>query len=328
MIIKSYDLNEIKKSKSNLFLLYGENEGSKEDIIQNCFLPEFEGEIIKYDENQVLDNKDEFFEICLNDSLFNNKKIILISRITLKLYEIIKELLKRKLNEIKIIFIAGILEKKSKIRRIFEEEKNLVCIPFYQDNNESLFKMAKEYFNRNKISISAQNINLIVDKSSGDRKKLQNEIEKILNFCFNKNKIDRNEILKLINLYEDENYFNLIDSCLIKNNVKVCKIINNNTFKKEDYIILIRSFLSRLKRLLELKKMQKTTANLSETINNFRPPIFWRDKEIVQKQIEIWSTKEVYKLLDKANDLELKFKKNSSFSNNLVFDFILNTSNS
>ncbi len=328
MIIKSFSHNEIKKSNSQFYLLYGENEGLKNEIIQKFFLNDFKGELIRYDENQILENKELFFEICLNESLFEKKKLIIISRVTAKLYEIIKDLSDRKVNDKKFIFNSKTLEKKSKIRQFFEKEKNLICIPFYEDNNSSLYKIASDFFKKNKISISSENINLIVDKCSGDRQNLQNEISKIYNFCFNKNTISRSEILKLINLYENENYFELIDNCLSKNRNKVNKIINEKTFNNNDAIILIRFFIARIKRLLELKKLQKETGSISETVNNFRPPIFWKDKEIVEKQVEIWPTNKIFELLENVNNLEISYKQNSNLSNNLVFDLILNTSNS
>ena len=328
MIIKSFSLNDIKNTKSNFFLLYGENEGHKEDTINSCFLKNFEGEILRYDENQILENKSSFYEICLNESLFESKKIIIVSRISSKIHEVIIELIKKEIYEKIIIFNSGILEKKSKIRQLFEKDKKLICIPFYKDNNASLFRIASDFFKLNKISISSENINLIVENCSGDRKNLQKEINKIFNFCFKKNKINRDEILKLVNLYEDENYFELIDNCLTKNHNKVSKIINNSIFNKSDSIILIRSFISRLKRLIELKKLEKQLGNAKQTVDNFKPPIFWKDKAIVQKQIEIWSISKIYELFDEVNNLEISYKKNSEFSNNLVFDLIYNTSNS
>ena len=326
MIIKSFNLNDLKKNSSNFFLFYGVNEGHKDEIINDLFFKNFKGEIIRYDENQILENKNIFFETCLNESLFESEKIIIISRVTSKLYEIIKELTTEKLHNKKIIFNSKLLEKKSKIRQLFEVEKNLVCVPFYEDNNYSLHKIANDIFKKNNISISSENINLIVEKCTGDRKNLQNEINKILNFSYKKNKINREQILKLINLYEGDNLFELIDFCLAKNHVKVINIINTNSFSKSDTILIIRSFLSRLKRLVELKKLSITAGNIKETINIFKPPIFWKDKEIVEKQMENWTLEKIYKLIEELNMLELNFKRNYELSNNIIFDLILNSS--
>ena len=326
MIIKSFNLNDLKKSKSNCFLLYGENDGHKEEVISNYFLKDFKGEVVRYDENQILENKNLFLETCFNESLFESSKIILVSRVTSKMYEIIKELTNKKIYNKKIIFISQLLEKRSKIRQLFETEEELVCVAFYQDNNLSLYKIAYNFFKTNNISISSENINLILEKCSGDRKNLQNEMNKILNFSFKKNKITKEEILKLVSSQEGENYFELIDLCLAMNHFKVINIINNNSFNKNDAIILIRSFLSRLKRLVELKKIQNKKGNIKETIDFFKPSIFWKDKEIVQKQMEFWTLERIYILIEELNTLELKFKRNYELSNNLIFDLIINTS--
>ena len=328
MIVKSFKLNDLKKTNSNFFLFYGENEGQKDEVIQDCFTNGFTGEIIKYDENQILDNQEVFFETCLNDSLFDNDKVIQVNRVTSKLYEIIKKIVEKEIHNKKIIFKSDKLDKKSKLRNLFEKDNNLVCVAFYQDNNTSLFKIASNFFKKNNILISSENINLVIDKCLGDRKNLQNEMNKILNFSFEKKRISRNELVKLINVYDDENFFELIDHCLIKNHKKVSSIINSHTFSKSDSIILIRSFLSRLKRLIALKSLQVKTGNIRETVDTFKPSIFWKDKEIVQKQVEIWEVDAILELLDKINRVEISYKKNSNLSNNLVFDLLFNTSNS
>ena len=327
MIIKSFQLNDIKKTNSNYFLLYGKNEGQKDEIIKECFFANFKGEIISYDESQILDNKDIFFETCLNESLFEDKKIIHISRVTSKIYEIIKELISKDIVNKKIILNSDLLEKRSKLRQLFETEKDLVCVPVYEDNNVSLFKIANEYFKKNNISISSENINLIIENCSGDRRNLKNEMNKIYNFCSNKNKITRGEILKLINSHENNNFFDLVDYCLAKNNKKVVSIINSNIFNKNDSIIIIRSFLSRLKRLIYLKKLFLEIGDIKETVNKFKPAIFWKDKDIAQQQMKNWSYDEVYQMLSEINAIEINYKKNYELSHNLIFNFIFNKSN-
>ena len=86
--------------------------------------------------------------------------------------------------------------------------------------------------------------------------------------------------------------------------------------------------MSRLKRLVELKKLQKNLGNANDAVENFRPNIFWKDKDMVKKQVEIWTFDNICVLLDDVNQMEINYKQNSNLSNNLIFDLILNTSNS
>ena len=179
---------EVKAIDNGQPLIFLTAKGQKEDIIDSIFFQNFKGEIVKYDENQIIENKDNFLETCLNESLFEDKKILVINIFTEKLYSLIKELSEKNINNKKIIFNSGALDKKSKIRKLFEAEENLACIAFYKDNNMTLFKIANDFFKKNNISISGENINLVIEKCMGDRKNLYNEMNKILNFCFKKKK--------------------------------------------------------------------------------------------------------------------------------------------
>ena len=122
MIIKSFELNKKKIHNFSLCLLHGNNQGIKEQIIKEYFLKDFKGDILKYDEIDLLNDKDEFISKLLNKSLFEDNRIIIISRITEKILSIIEEILEKNISETKIIILAQNLEKRSKLRNFFEKE--------------------------------------------------------------------------------------------------------------------------------------------------------------------------------------------------------------
>ena len=196
MMIKSYELNKINLKKNNIYLLYGENEGLKNKVINDTF-KEFLKNIYKYDEKEILDNKENFFNNIFSKSFFETKKIIIILRSSDKIVNIIEEIFERNIEDTKIILLANILEKKSKLRLLFEKNKNIICIPFYPDNNQTLSNIVNSYFKERKIPISQEAINLLIDRARGDRLNLNNELNKIENFTKNKKKINIDEILKL-----------------------------------------------------------------------------------------------------------------------------------
>ena len=325
MIIKSYETEKIRNINTNLILLYGENAGFKNEIFDDFFVKDFKGEIERLEENDVLNNFDQFFTNLINKSFFTEKKIILISRSTDKIIKLVDSFLEKNVDDTKIVLNANILEKKSKLRSKFEKEKNLVCIPFYKDDNKVLNQIANKFFRNNKISVSQEIINLIVERSSGDRINLKNELEKISLFMINRKKINSEDILKLTNLAENYSISELADNCLSKNLNKVNKILNENIFSSEDCILIIRTLLIKTKRLLEIKKNQTENKNIDELVSNHKPPIFWKDKEIVKNQIIKWKLKDTKKFVKEINDTELIVKKNYSNSVNVVSDFIINS---
>ena len=320
MIIKSFNINSLDKDKNNLYLLYGNNKGLIKDTIKH--ITNSKKDILSYDEKQILENQENFIEDILNKSLFDEKKIIIIKRATDKIKNTLEIIREKKIEDI-IIVVSDNLEKKSKLRNFFEKDKNLICIPFYPENEQTLARLALEFFKEKKISVSRADLNIIIRKSVGDRENLFNELNKIENYSKNGKKISGQIILKLINQSETQNISELIDNCLAKNQSKTVNILNENNFINEDCILIIRTFLNKAKKLHTLTTEYQKNKNIDLTINNSKPPIFWKDKEIVKKQIYKWDPNKIKNLIFQLNELELIVKKNVNISMNLTTNFVL-----
>ena len=321
MILKYYEINKINLEYNKFILFYGKNEGLKNDSIKK--LLKDKNEILYYDEKDILDNPDKFIEATLSKSLFENEKIIIIKRATDKIKNIIDQISFKDIEDLIILINADNLEKKSKLRSLFEKNKKFVSVAFYPDNDQTLSKIAHNFFTKNKILISASNINLIVSKCSGDRHNLVNEIEKIESFCKNNKKITIEDIHKLTNLIENHSVSELIDNCLVKNKKKIIHILNENNFSNDDCILLLRTFLNKLKKILSLALEYKINKNIDDVISKAKPPIFWKDKEITKQQIYKWSPENIKNSIFKVSELELLVKKNMNNSMNLTTNFIL-----
>ncbi len=322
MIIKSFELDKIDLNDKQFFLLYGENQGHKNELIQKKFKKDLKN-IYNYEESEVLNNEEDFFNNILSGSFFENEKLIIITRASDKIKNIMEEIIEKKINDLTIVLNANILEKKSKLRNFFEKNKKTICVPFYADNHQTLLFIANNFFKANKVLISQEAINLIVERSRGDRQNLNNELEKVKNFSNNKTKIEIKDLLKITNLAENYDASELIDSCLAKNKKKTINILNENNYTLEDCILIIRTFLIKSKRLLKLYQELKNKKNIDDTIASFKPPIFWKDKEIVKQQSKVWTYASIKKLVFRISEIELLIKKNSHNSINILSDFII-----
>tara|TARA_B100000401_G_C52793980_1_gene714903 strand:+ start:1004 stop:1996 length:993 start_codon:yes stop_codon:yes gene_type:complete len=326
VIIKSYDLSKINLNEQNIILFYGKNEGLKKSSILT--LTKNLTEIYNYEEKEILENAVGFLESVLTKSLFEDKKFIIIKRATDKLIKIIEEIDSRKIKDNVFLFSAENLEKKSKLRSFFEKSKKNICVAFYPDNERELSNLAYSFFKERNISISPSNINIIIGKCNGDRENLINELEKIENFISKGSKLTPENIAKLVNLNENFSITELIDNCLAKNKKKIIKILNENNFYDEDSITITRVFLNKSKKVLMLLKDYQINKNIDLTISSAKPPIFWKDKEIVKQQINMWSPEKIRTLIYRLNELELIIKKNLGNSIKIITDFILEQSSS
>ena len=326
MIIKSFEINKINFDQNKLVLFYGKNEGFKNEATNN--LIKDKDEITKYEEKEVLENINDFIESILSKSLFESEKIIIIKRATDKILKIIDEIDSKNIEDIKIIFNADNLEKKSKLRSLFEKDKKYICVPFYPDTDQTLSKLTYNFLKKKNILISPSNINLIVNKCNGDRETLLNELNKIEYFSKNGKKITAENIAKLTNLIENHGISELIDNCLAKNKKKIVNILNENNFNNEDCILITRTFLNKAKKILKLSSEFQNNKNIDLTISSAKPPIFWKDKEITKQQIYKWTPENIKQLIYKLSEIELLIKKNINNSINLITDFILNQASS
>ena len=321
MILKSYDINKIDISKNNFILFHGKNEGLKRECINQLVNNKY---LIKsYEEKEIIEKEENFLESIFSHSLFDEKKIILIKRISDKILNIIEKIETRNIPDIYIILDSINLDKKSKLRSYFEKNKKCISIAIYEDSEQVLSKLAYNFFKDKRILISNANINLIVNRCNGDRENLYNELRKIEFFSKSGKKLDTETLIKLTNLAENHNVSELIDNCLAKNKSKIINILQDNNFSSEDCIIITRVFLNKSKKILKLSEQYKLNNDIELTISKAKPPIFWKDKEITKQQIYKWKPENIKKLIYNISKIELLVKKNLSNPINIVSNFIL-----
>ena len=323
MILKFYEI-EKKITQDRLLLFYGKNEGLKKEIIKKIF--KNKREIFYYEEKDILNNPENFLEDIFSQSLFEGNKNIIIKRASDKIIKITESIENKNITDMNIIFNSDILDKKSKLRSFFEKHKKHISVAFYPDEEKTLTKLAINFFRERKITISPYNISLIVNKCSGDREMLFNELEKLNNFTLKNKKLDTETVTKLVNISENHSINDLINNCLAKNKKKIINILNENNFNDDDSMIILRTLLNKLKILLKLSEDFKKNKNIDQTILAARPPIFWKDKEITKQQLFERTPENIRKLTYEVNIIELTIKKNFKNSVNLLNDFILEKS--
>ena len=322
MISKYYDIKKIR-NKINYYLFYGENEGLKQEIIFSDFNTFTKENTYKFTEKEIIENKQNFFENIFSKSFFEEEKLIIISNVSDKIINITEEIIESSLKDVTIILIAKMLEKRSKLRNLFEKEKNVLIVPFYEDTPQTLLSIAKKILFENKINLSSENINLIIERSQRDRINLKNELQKIISLSQNNKKLELKDILRLTNLSENYSAGELVDNCLSKNKKRTLNILNENIPSSEDNILILRTFLNKLKRLRKLRLNLNENNNIDQVINSFKPPIFWKDKNIIKQQIKIWELNDIESFIVDLNNTESLIKKNPQISNQIINNMIL-----
>ena len=329
MIIKSYEIKKNKQNilKNNFFLLYGENLGLKKDI-KNFITNEVKQknnsvEILSLYESEIINNEDNFFNLIYSGSLFSKKKIITIYESTDKIIDKINDAYKKHSEDTYLIFFSNILDKKSKLRVFFEREKDVICVPCYLDNEKDLAIIAQLELKKSNIILSRESINLLIEKSNSDRNNLRNEIEKIIAYSLNKEKIEIDEIKSLINFSGDYKSDIFVNECLSGNIVQYKKIISELYVNTINQILLLRILSNKIHRLLKIKEQATESCNFDTILNTCKPPIFWKEKPMVKKQLAIWKLKDLKEIILDINNTEILCKKNPHISNSIFLNFFM-----
>ena len=326
MLIKSYEILKKDLNFLNSFLIYGENTGLKQDIVKSVIELKEKKNIkykqFKFEEEEIIKNQNDLFNLIFSGSLFDKKKVIFVNRTTDRLFNLISEISKKDIKDILIFFEADQLEKKSKIRNLFEKDKNLVCIACYQDNNFDLIKIINDEIKQTKIKLSTESINLLIERASGDRNNLRNEVNKLKSFALNKQMVSYDQVKELTNMVGNYQNDYIVNICLNGDKKKLNKILRENNFSFEDFLILLKIFSKKIHRLLKIKIFNRLEKNLDQIFNQIRPPIFWKEKEDVKKQVRLWNEKKLNLIIKKINEIELNCKKNHELSTNITLDFL------
>ena len=330
MIKKSYEVEKkiFDLLKYNLFLLYGENYGLKKDIreiIKNEIKKnDSDVELSSLYEKDITDNEDNFYNSIYSGSLFGNKKIITIYNGTDKIISQVEDINQKYPENVFIIIFSEILEKKSKLRNFFETNTKTICIPCYLDNERDLEIIANKELKKENVFLSKESMNLLIEKSNSDRDNLKNELEKIKSFSLNKKKIEIDEVKSIINFSGEYKSDLFINECLSGNTLQYKKIFSEMYINTVNQTYLLRILSNKIQRLLSIKKKQSSSNNLENLVNDTRPPIFWKEKPDVKKQLSIWKLDDLQSTIKEINDIEILCKKNPQISKIVFFDFFSN----
>lgn len=222
------------------------------------------------------------------------------------------------------------LERRSKLRNLFEKEKTLGLIPCYEDNEITLQNYIKNYL-KNIKGLNQEIINFIINNSNKSRDKIKNELDKTAVYFMEK-EINISELRQLLNLDENDNSQRLRDTAILGDKRLLNDLISKTQINEQDNMIYIRGLLNQFIKLAEILEINKTTKNLTKAIESLKPSIFWKDKPMVLGQANKWEINKIKTTINELTDAEILIKsstdiKGSEITKKLLIDICNKASN-
>ena len=163
--------------------------------------------------------------------------------------------------------------------------------------------------------MTPDNINIILNNSNLERSKLQNELDKIVMYFQDKN-LDTEKLEELLNIKINDDFNKLKDKALIGDKNKTNELLSDTVIDNDKNVYYINLINQRLKKLLEIREIDKN--NIEQAINELKPPIFWKDKQIFILQAKKWNKQKIVTLLKKTYNLEINLKSSYPTNNSVL----------
>ena len=314
MILKSFEVeNNIKNIlKFKFILIYGENIGLKDTLKKNIINSNKTSDLVNLYQDDIIKNKNIIADEVKNVSLFTKDKLIILNQINEKIFSEIENLINSE-EDIRLIIFGEMLDKKSKLRNLFEKNSKLAIVPCYNDSDITLRNLVHNELKDFK-NLNLDKINKVLTYSNLNRKNIINNLEKIKTF-YHDNKILSDDTLEvLLNSDRNEIFENIRDAALDGDKNELNNLLNNFTFSKEDSFQYLNVINFRLIKLLEIHKNNMDDNNFEVTITKMKPPIFWKDRPVYLKLLKKWHKQRVIGALNYLGKIENKIKSNSAIN--------------
>ncbi len=310
--------NFIKKPDNNIsgILIYGPDLGlvslRSEELYKNIKAKnndifnaiEFSYKDLKKDPARLND------ELRLR-SLFGDKKIIKITDIENTITKDLENILKKYSGNNFMLWIGEDLSPSSSVRKLFETEKNLACIPCYKDDIVSLKQLISNYFSQNGYKASYEIIDLLAHKFSGNRLIVISELEKLFTYKGENKQVTLNDIEESISENIELSLDNLCQEFASLNNQGLDNYLNKAFKENISPITIIRTLINYFLKLylVQVKINNGTPEKIA--IDNLKPPIFFKNIPIFKNHLTIWNLDKLSEILLSLQKLEASCKNNN-----------------
>lgn len=321
MIIKSFSINYEKLfSNYKINLIYGENFHLKTEILNKLTQifkkNEFKTKFIKEDE--LLKNIEILDNYLNQDSLFGEKEILIIQETSDKLLDYIN------FSEIdkKLILVTDNLTKKSILRNKAEKEKIISCIACYEDDGKTLQSLLRNGLTKLGIKVPYEAIDQLFNINKLNRNDINSGLEK-LELITKDKKLDSETFSSLFNTTSSFDAFEISNALLSGDKKVLNKILSSFYHFSINFNEVLGPLKYKINKLIDIYEYNENETKIAVLVDTYKPPIFWKEKSIVQTQLSKWNKNELDTLLDKINEIEILCKLNYEIAETIFNKFLL-----
>ncbi|MBT4878734.1 MAG: DNA polymerase III subunit delta [Alphaproteobacteria bacterium] len=326
--------NFINSQISNLdsALLYGLDSGlaiiRKNNIIKNIMGDNFDDMLFnKFSAEDLIKEPTRLLDEVNSISLLGGRKFIVIYNCQASFTKIIENTIKNKKSDCFILLLASELIPSSSLRKFFEtKHDNFAALPCYKDDHNIVYNIAK--LELKSLNPSHEILSYIAHNLTGDRLLLQQELKKLKIYFLDKSSLDFEAVETLITTGSSQDFQTLANAIADHNPKLATNLLEELLNSSVMPITIIRVMVNYFQRIKVVRSNIEDGNSFNEAIKNLRPPVFFKQKNILEGHTRKWTSNSLTQILLKLENLEKTIKFNNSLkANNLLKYFVLILSN-
>ena len=285
--------------------------------------------VSKIDGNEFKDNPSILNDNISTFSMTKDKRVVLLDLTYVTINKVIENIIlntiKEKNNDFLLLIKSNNLGSKNELVRFIEKLDNGILVPCYEENSNNIKIQISRLFNQYKLIFSPDFVSTLSSKFNSDTSINLMEIKKLESFLMDNENITEERILSIVTDNIDINLNKIIQHCSSGKIQEALFSLDKIYENSNTAISITRLFVKQFKIIETVLLAVQKGSNMSETINNMRPPIFFKDRPLLTLQCQLWSLKKVDLIFKRLIEVELKLKSNIFSNKILLSQFILST---
>lgn len=304
MIFKQPQIDKfIKKTdvKYRAVVIYGSNDGLVAEYT-NSFIKSVSPDVFDpfltayFDMDRISADKTGLIAEYNAQSLMGGRRVIIVKDADDSLSKLMPQIMESNSDSFLVISSTS-LKKKSALVSLAEESDNIICIPCYEDRDDSIYSSARQKFIEEGYTINQEALQLLCSRLSADRKTNLGEIEKLITYMGNKKDISTQDVFAVIGDLATLGVDDLAFAAASGDSKKALNSYDKLLKEGTEAISVLRNLYYHFYKLIQCVGQMETGASISSAAAKLRPPLIFFRRDAFEDQLRFWRKDKLFEVV-------------------------------
>ena len=316
-------------SGGKTILIFGPDTGLVSERASQLVANASEGDadpfnLVKIDASEIVSDPNRLIDEALTVPLFGGRRIIWIKDAGGKNLNLaVTRLLKLEDNPSLIVIEAGDLKKGTSLRKLFESDKKAIALPCYTDTGRDIDQLIDQEVKNTSLTISREARMALHSLLGADRLASRGELKKLCLYALGKERIESQDVETIIGDASALEMSELIDAAALGDLDKLDHGLERLEAQGSNASVIAGQTLKHFQWLHRMRSELDRGKQASTIVDSQRPPVFFKRKAAITKQIQLWATNDLSKAMSRLHQTTKTARLNAGLSAAILSETLL-----